>query len=149
MFTIEDILVERVVGRVFYSEILRIWEASVRATHYFLSEEDIRYYKKLIEEQYLDVVDLYIVRNDDRIWGFMGVVHDSIEMLFLDPDFRGKGIGRLFVQYALSQLGVCRVDVNEQNEEALFFYQKMGFSVKGRSPFDGEGKPFPILHLQQ
>lgn len=148
MFRLEDVSVEKLVGQETYAEIVEIWELSVRATHDFLSEEDIQYYKKQIKEHYLDAVDLYIVKKENQVLGFMGVVDDGIEMLFLNPDFRGKGLGKLFVQYALSQLGVSRVDVNEQNEQALLFYQKMGFSVKGRSALDGEGKPYPILHLQ-
>lgn len=149
MFIVKNMLIERAVGSEFYDEILDIWELSVRATHDFLVEADILYYKKLIETQYLKAVDLYVVRKENKILGFMGIADDNIEMLFLAPDFRGEGIGRLFVQYALSELGVSKVDVNEQNEHALRFYEKMGFVVKERSPLDGEGRPFPILHLQK
>ena len=149
MFRIENVSVEKLVGQELYTEIVEIWELSVRATHDFLSEEDIQHYKKLIKEQYLDAVDLYIVRKEGQILGFMGIADDNIEMLFIDPDFRGRGIGRLFVRYALVELGVNKVDVNEQNEQALAFYQKMGFTIKERSSLDGEGKPYPILHLQQ
>ena len=31
-----------------YQEIVNVWEASVRATHDFLKEEDIEYFKPLI-----------------------------------------------------------------------------------------------------
>ncbi|MGY0625916.1 MAG: GNAT family N-acetyltransferase, partial [Paraglaciecola chathamensis] len=40
-----------------------------------------------------------------------------------------------------------KVDVNEQNPKALGFYQRIGFKVVGRSELDGQGKPYPLLHL--
>ena len=49
---------------------------------------------------------------------------------------------------AVTRLGASQVDVNEQNPKALGFYLKQGFAVAGRSPLDGGGRPFPILHLR-
>ena len=43
--------------------------------------------------------------------------------------------------------GATLVDVNEQNEQAVGFYLKMGFTVTGRSPLDAQGKPYPLLHM--
>ncbi|MDR6804581.1 hypothetical protein J2Y45_003110 [Dyadobacter sp. BE34] len=36
-----------------YPDILNVWEASVLATHHFLSEQDIAFYKPLILNEYL------------------------------------------------------------------------------------------------
>jgi iron complex transport system ATP-binding protein len=132
-----------------YPELMLVWEASVRATHHFLKEEDILLFKKLIPEKYLDVVRLFAVRNsDNRILGFLGVSDDNIEMLFIHPDARGKGIGSVLLNYALNELHLRKVDVNEQNEKALGFYLHKGFTVKSRSEQDGTGKPYPTLHLE-
>ncbi len=38
--------------------------------------------------------------------------------------------------------------MNEQNEQAVGFYLKMGSEVEGRSEHDGFGKPYPLLHLR-
>src|SRR5262245_60513936 len=79
-----------------YQEIVDVWEASVRATHHFLKEEDIQYFKPLILNEYLQAVNLYCTRNErGHIIGFLGTVNDKIEMLFIDPTSRGKGIGKL------------------------------------------------------
>jgi putative acetyltransferase len=40
------------------------------------------------------------------------------------------------------------VDVNEQNDQAVGFYRRMGFEVAGRSAVDGLGQPFPLLHMR-
>jgi putative acetyltransferase len=39
--------------------------------------------------------------------------------------------------------------VNEQNPAAVGFYEALGFTVRGRSPVDGEGRPFPLLHMHR
>lgn len=40
------------------------------------------------------------------------------------------------------------MDVNEQNPQAIGFYQYMGFIVVKRSETDMEGKPYPILTMK-
>lgn len=128
--------------------LIEIWEASVRATHDFLAEEDLQELKPLILEQYFDAVDLRCARSEDgEILGFCGVHDGNIEMLFISPDARGKGVGSLLADHAIKEQGATKVDVNEQNEQALGFYQHIGFSVTGYSPVDGQGKPYPLLHM--
>lgn len=127
--------------------LISLWEASVRATHHFLPEAEIDVLKPLILEHYFAAVDLVCARDETGIAGFGGVHDGNIEMLFLAPEARGRGIGRLLVAHAISRQGATRVDVNEQNAQALGFYQRMGFVVTGRSPLDGQGKPYPLLHM--
>lgn len=132
-----------------YPEVLKVWEASVRATHDFLQEEDIAYFKPLILEHYLDAVKLKAWRDENnKIIGFSGVADGNLEMLFIHPDSRGKGIGKALLEYSITNLNVTKVDVNEQNEQAVGFYLKQGFIQIGRSEKDPTGKPYPILHLQ-
>ncbi len=130
-------------------QLLDIWESSVRATHDFLAEEDLIQLKPLIFEQYFNAVDLTCVKNNQgKILGFCGVHDGHIEMLFIAPEARGSGAGRLLVSHAIQQQGATAVDVNEQNEQARGFYEHIGFVVTGRSPLDGQGKPYPLLHMQ-
>jgi len=69
-------------------------------------------------------------------------------MLFLHPEARGNGIGKKLVAFAIDQLKANKVDVNEQNEQAVGFYQHAGFKAISRSETDGLGMPFPILHME-
>ncbi|HTI60413.1 GNAT family N-acetyltransferase [Mucilaginibacter sp.] len=130
-----------------YEELVTIWEASVRATHSFLPEEEILYFKPFVK-QYFDSVDLYLVRPDNRISGFLGMSGHEVQMLFLRPDARGKGIGRSLMEFAINDRGATRVEVNEQNEQAVGFYQHLGFKVCDRSEVDYLGKPYPILSME-
>ena len=69
-------------------------------------------------------------------------------MLFIDPAYRGKGVGTMLLDLAIHELGVTHVDVNEQNAQARGFYEHKGFEVIGRSETDEQGEPFPILHMR-
>lgn len=132
-----------------FLEILNVWEKSVRDTHHFLQEEDIQLYKKLIFDEYLKAVNLICIRNqDNQILGFLGTDDDKIEMLFIHPDNRGQGIGKKLLEYAIHNLKTDKVDVNEQNEQAIGFYEKAGFKVIDRSELDGMGKAYPLLHME-
>lgn len=132
-----------------FTDLIDVWEASVRATHDFLSDDDINYFKPLILKEYFFLVNLRCVRDKEgSILGFSGVADHKLEMLFLRPDARGKGIGKALLNYCVDQLNVTKVDVNEQNPQAVGFYEKMGFKIKSRSPVDSLGKPFPIVHME-
>jgi len=137
-----------IVEKTEHFKLLEIWEASVRATHDFLAEEDLLELKPLILDQYFDAVELRCAKNrNGEILGFCGVHDGNIEMLFIAPAMRGKRIGTMLASYAINELGASRVDVNEQNKQALGFYQHLGFTIISRSPVDGQGKTYPLLHM--
>lgn len=132
-----------------YLELLAVWEDAVRATHDFLSEEDIQSFKPMILEHAFPAVILKCVKSEQgAIIGFIGVHKQKIEMLFVKNSVRGQGVGKRLLQYAINELQCNKVDVNEQNPQALGFYQYCGFAIISRSPLDDAGKPFPILHLK-
>lgn len=59
----------------------------------------------------------------------MGIEQSSLEMLFLLPEERGKGIGKQLLQYGIQNFGIQEVTVNEQNPQAVGFYEHMGFAA--------------------
>jgi putative acetyltransferase len=125
-----------------------VWSASVRATHRFVSEADLAMYAGLVRDYYLPQTPVLVAVDDrDAPVGFIGVLGNRIEALFVHPDRHGEGIGRMLVADALARDRELFVDVNEQNEGARIFYERMGFRRIGRSRLDGCGRPYPILHL--
>ena len=91
-------------------------------------------------------------QNALRPVAFMGCNWPQIEMLFVEPECFGLGIGKMLLdharQRAMAEGATLTLDVNEQNPAALAFYEHMGFVVTGRSPVDGQGRPYPLLHMQ-
>lgn len=131
-----------------YDDLIELWEASVRASHDFLSEADIMELRPQILSTYFSAVALSCIKDTtDTILGFSGVADGKLEMLFVAPEARGQGIGKTLCQHAITQQHVHSVDVNEQNQAASAFYQHLGFKIIARSPLDPQGKPYPILHL--
>lgn len=131
------------------ANMLEIWEASVRASHRFLTEEDIRSLYPQAEEAILQIETLWVMQDGPRPVGFMGVQERKIEMLFLHPDYFRKGLGKIFVELAFRDLNVEYVDVNEQNPDAVKFYERMGFRTFHRDATDDQGNPFPILRMKK
>jgi putative acetyltransferase len=124
----------------------------VRATHRFLGEDDIVALRPLVAETLGGgPLELWVLVGDDDVpLGFMGLDGDDIAALFLEPAWRGRGGGRRLVAHAQAlRGGALTVDVNEQNPDAVGFYEALGFVVVGRSPQDDGGRPFPLLHLRR
>ena len=130
-------------------QLLKIWEQSVRATHHFLSSREIEQIKEYVPGALNLVPRLVIAREESGApVGFMGVDGGRLEMLFLVPDKRGNGLGRLLVEYGMKHCGVRSVTVNEQNPEAKGFYEHMGFCVYKRTDCDEQGAPYPLLYME-
>ena len=163
-----------------------LWEASVRATHDFLSEEDIPFFRQMVRNEALPGTTLYVIRESEAgtnrsgdacgsgggayagaektggcrrksggagkfggFTAFAGVAGEMLEMLFVAPGARGKGYGRQLVNYVTRHCGVRRVDVNEQNPQAVGFYQHMGFETYRRTDCDEQGGPYPLLYMKR
>ena len=132
-----------------YPVLIQIWEASVRATHDFLTETHIATLRRQIQDVYMPQLPLWVASNEaGTIEGFIACLERRIEMLFVSPQSRGSGVGKFLINYAITELSANEVDVNEKNPKALGFYLHMGFESVGRSEQDGEGNPFPLLHLR-
>lgn len=128
-----------------------IWEASVRATHTFLTEVDIAALRQYVPDALRAVEHLTVLLDDNgQPAGFCGVDGRRLELLFLHPDMIGKGAGRLLVQHTFDEYQVNEVCVNEQNPTAAAFYRRMGFVVLDhRTELDEQGRPFPLLYLKR
>ncbi|WP_372502088.1 acetyltransferase [Tistrella mobilis] len=131
--------------------LLGIWERSVRATHDFLTEADIRDLVPVVRDQALPAVRLLVAEGGDgKALGFLGLDGHRVEMLFVDPDRFGCGAGRALIDAATALAGArLDLDVNEQNPGARGFYAALGFIETGRSPLDGQGRAFPLIHLRR
>ena len=129
-----------------------LWERSVRATHDFLTADDIEALRPDVHQALAgEGLELWVLADaGDAPVGFMGLAGDDIAALFLDPACRGRGGGRRLVEHAQAlRGGDLTVDVNEQNAAAVRFYEAVGFVVAGRSPVDDAGRPFPLLHMRR
>ena len=129
--------------------LVQVWEASVRATHLFLSEPEIQRIKQYVPQAIGGVEHLIVAGDEAAPQGFMGVEGTRLEMLFLSPAARGRGLGRQMVELGVQQYGVRELTVNEQNPQAVGFYTHLGFVTYKRTDHDEEGGPYPLLYMKK
>ena len=52
------------------------------------------------------------------------------------------------IVHGIEQLGVTELTVNEQNPQAVGFYEHLGFKTYRRTELDEEGHPYPLLYMR-
>lgn len=128
-------------------QVVAIWKSSVDATHDFLTADDRKEIEKEVVGFFSETPVWVAVNADDQPLGFMFLHDGHMEALFIDAAARGLGVGKALLLHALSLYPNLTIDVNEQNQQAVGFYQHMGFQVTGHSSLDGQGRAYPLLHL--
>lgn len=129
--------------------LLDIWESSVRATHHFLSGAEVNKIKEYVPQAVEGVAHLIVAEDEaGKIIAFMGIESKRLEMLFISPDERKKGLGRKLIEYGIANYQIQEVTVNKQNPQAVGFYEHMGFTTYKRTDFDEEGNPYPLLYMR-
>jgi putative acetyltransferase len=129
-------------------QILAIWENSVLATHDFLTPADFAEIKELVASFDFNLLQVYCLESEGLILGFVGVADRKIEMLFLDPEYFGQGLGKKLLLFAVNELNADKLDVNEQNGQAVAFYQRFGFKTFERTETDDQGRNYPLLRMK-
>ncbi len=130
------------------NQILVVWERSVLATHDFLTPADFEEIKELVASIDFDLLQVYCLVNEGILLGFIGVTDRKIEMLFLDPEYIGQGLGKKLLLFAVNELNADELDVNEQNGQAVAFYKKFGFRTYERTETDDQGRCYPLLRMK-
>lgn len=130
-------------------QLLCVWESSVKATHLFLTENEIKDIKKYVPQALREIPYLIIIENENHVpVGFMGIAEQHLEMLFISDEERGKGLGKELLTYGLEKYSINDLAVNEQNPLAKGFYEHMGFQVYKRTEHDEQGNPYPLLYMK-
>ena len=133
---------------IYRQQVLTIWEKSVLATHNFLTSTDFEEIKELVSGINFNAFQVFCLTKEDLVLGFIGVADKKVEMLFIDPKYFGQGLGQKLLSFAVTELNADKLDVNEQNEKALKFYQKFGFETFERTDKDEQGRNYPLLRMK-
>ena len=126
-----------------------VWERSVRATHAFLSAQEILAIREFVPQALSGVEKLVVALEGGVPLGFMGARAGRLEMLFLAPEARGRGLGRQLLEEAIARYSVEELTVNAQNPDAVGFYEHLGFRTYKRTELDEEGRPYPLLYMRR
>lgn len=129
--------------------LLDVWEDSVRATHDFLSLEEVAKIREFVPQALGGIAHLVIETDENgKPLAFMGIENGRLEMLFIKSSERGKGLGAKLLKHGMENHNVNELAVNEQNPQARGFYEHMGFKVYQRNELDDQGNPYPVLYMR-
>jgi putative acetyltransferase len=127
---------------------LEIWRSAVDATHAFLAAADRKAIDTIVANDFLPNAALWLaVDETDGAVGFLVMDGAKIDALFVDPAHHRRGVGTALLGHALALAPEATVDASEQATNAVPFYLARGFRIVGRSPTDGQGRPYPLVHL--
>ena len=120
--------------------IVQLWQANVKVTHTFLMKEEIQNIKQYVPQAVEHVPHLCIaLSKQGELLGFIDVADQRLEMLFIQVNARGQGIGKQLLRYAIKNFDVNELTVNEQNPQAIGFYEHLGFVTYKRTDLDEGG----------
>ncbi|HKY80436.1 MAG TPA: acetyltransferase, partial [Sphingobium sp.] len=105
-----------------------IWRRAVDATHDFLAPADRDSISAEVSAFLPQAAAWLATDTDDQAVGFMLIDGTHMDALFIDPDWHGKGVGRSLVTHGLELHPALTTNVNEQNQGAVSFYERMGFA---------------------
>lgn len=120
----------------------------MRASHDFLGEKDVERIKGYVPQAILGVERLVVASEDGQPVAFLGAQDGMLEMLFVNAELRGRGIGSALLEHGIGVLGVRELTVNEQNPAAVAFYETRGFHTVERLETDDQGEPYPLLRME-
>ncbi|NNC01012.1 GNAT family N-acetyltransferase, partial [Corallococcus exiguus] len=69
-----------------------------------------------------------VAQDDDALLGFLLMTDGHIDMLFMDPDAVGKGVGTLLLRDAEAR-GAASLECFRDNHGARIFYERNGWSL--------------------
>jgi len=129
-----------------YDEIMAIWESSVQTGPNALSKKEVAYFKTIIPDTYLPLLDVYIV-DEEGPKAFIGITESNIELLYVAFEARSRGYAKGLVDFVVRECSVTKVDVRDNDPDAVALYKHLGFEEVGRDVISGGDTAGYMLHL--
>jgi len=122
-----------------------LWERATRSSHGFMDPDDVVELRPFMRDAYLPSMVVTLAEIDAVAVGFVGARDTHVELLYVDPPFHGRGLGRLL----LAEVDAASVEVYADNAAGVGFYRSQGFAEVLRRPTDAAGRPFPVMVLRR
>lgn len=95
---------------------------------------DLRAIRRLREDEAMQALfrdsGVLVGEVHDQVVGFAGTKGNYVSWLFVNPDFRRKGLGTLLLREAMAPLhGAVELNVAKNNQPARALYEGVGFKV--------------------
>ena len=125
--------------------VMAIWLNSNIRAHHFIAESYWHRHFDMVKEM-LPAAKVYVYEESGAICGFVGLVEDSIEGIFVDSPYQSKGIGRTLLDYVKLNRNGLSLHVYEKNARAAAFYLREGFVVTEKQIDENTGERELVMH---
>lgn len=112
---------------------IEIWLEGSKLAHNFIQEDYWKSNQTTMKETYLPVSRSHVLEVDGTVVGFISMIDDYLAALFISPNEQGKGYGKILLDYVKDQKESISLQVYQENESAIRFYEKNGFIISNES----------------
>ena len=110
--------------------IMEIWLESTIRAHSFIEKNYWVNNYDLVKTKYIPYSKTYVYEEGNKIKGFISIIENNfIGALFVDNNSQGNGIGKKLLDFAKKEYKSLSLAVYKENEKALKFYLREGFSI--------------------
>lgn len=137
----------------------RLTNLTIRSKAYWnYSPQQIEEWREdlTITESDLLQQQIFMLVDCKELKGFYAYNHISdsdvkLNYLFIDPQFIGKGLGRILMNDFLQRIGQTQYErvVLDADPNAELFYKKLGFQVIGQLKSSIKDRYLPIMELKR
>lgn len=112
--------------------VIHVWlEASVIA-HHFIPRSYWENNTANMRKIYIPQSETFVHTDDTtgEVIGFISLSEDYLAAIFVNPARQGEGIGQALMAHAKLSHEQLELQVYTENEQAIAFYRKQGFTVE-------------------
>jgi len=129
--------------------VMDIWLESTIAAHDFIPEDYWRKNYDVVKEIYIPQSETYVYIEESIILGFISVINEEfIGAIFVNKAHQGEGIGRKLVDFVKPIYKVLSLAVYKENQNAVRFYENMGFICISEQPNEDTNEPEYIMSIK-
>ncbi|MCL3819790.1 GNAT family N-acetyltransferase [Aeromicrobium wangtongii] len=122
-----------------------VWERAARSSHGFMDPADFSEMRPFMRDSYLPSMEVLLAELGGRPIAFVGARENHVELLYVDPEFHGQGLGTRL----LAEVGATSVEVYADNTTGVAFYRSQGFAEVLRRESDAAGRPYAMVVLRR
>lgn len=110
------------------NDVMQIWKKENIRTHKFIQEKywenNYNYVKEIMPN-----AEIFVYTINENIVGFIGIVSNYIEGLFVDINNQCKGIGTMLLNKVKENNEILTLSVYKKNTKAINFYRNNNFKI--------------------
>lgn len=116
-------------------QLMNLWLTTTIEAHPFIDQSYWLDSEPLVRNIYLPDATTWIYSQSGNVDGFISVMEQQfIGALFVRHSEQGKGVGKALMEQAQENYPKLLLEVYQQNQTAVDFYQAMGFSTASQQP---------------